>query len=101
MEGRENNAEERSGMMGKLVLGVTGLAVASGVVVTGVVLATNEKARKAVIRGAVELIKGTQSVLMQGMERYQTVSHRINVGRHKKAGKISGLGLARKRLGRR
>lgn len=97
----EKMNEKRSDMMGKVALGATGLAVATGVIVTGVVLATNEKARKAVTKGAMELIKGTRSVLMQGMEKYQTVSHRISVGgKRKRGGKATGLELARKRLGR-
>lgn len=97
----ESVEEKKSDMARKVALGATGLAVASGVVVAGAVLARNEKARKAVKKGVGEMVKGARSMLMEGVERYKAVSHRISLGgRRKRSRRISGLGLARKRLGR-
>jgi len=55
-----------------------------------VVLARNEKARKAVKKGVGEMVKGARSMLMEGSERYQAFQHRIRVagrrGKQKKTG---------------
>lgn len=70
----------KSDMARKVALGAGGLAVASGVVVGGVMLARNKKARQALKKGVDEAIKGAKSMLMEGADRYQAFQHRISVG---------------------
>ncbi len=76
-------ARQKNNMAGKLALGVTGVAVATGVVVAGAALA-NKKNRTALKRGARKTVKKLRDVreaIEEGRNKYQAFQHRIGMKR--------------------
>lgn len=82
-------ARRQSEMMKQVALG-TGLALASGMLLTTAVLATNKKARKSVGKGFSNALKGAREMFMEGEERFQTIQHRIGLGKSKRGRKSTG-----------
>ncbi|MBI2019074.1 hypothetical protein HYS95_00200 [Candidatus Daviesbacteria bacterium] len=75
-------SHRNSDMMNRVALG-TGLALASGMLITAAVLAVNKKARGSVRRGFSKALKGARSAFIEGGERFQTIQHRIGLGKSK------------------
>lgn len=73
----------RQSMMGKIVLGATGLALTTGAVVAAVMLARNKTVRETVKKGAQGALRGAREVLREN-SNYQAISHRISAGGKRK-----------------
>lgn len=86
-------AQRQSEMMKRVALG-TGLALASGMLLTTAVIATNKKARKSVGKGFSNALKGAREIFMEGGERFQTIQHRIGLSkRGRKSHTRKGKGM--------
>ena len=78
-------------MMGKIALGVTGVALTTGAVVAAVALsndktrnALKKEAKKAAKQGLRKVSQTVRGAIDEGKDRYQAYQHRIGISKGKK-----------------